>query len=211
MNDMRMAFDVIPNPGEGADQIYLETAGIVTTFLLAGRYFEAKAKRRAGAALKALLELGAKDVAVLDADGTERRIPVEQLAVGDRFVVRPGEKVATDGIVEQGTSAVDMSMLTGESVPVEVAAGSGDRRRHRQRRRTPDRARHEGRRRHRAGPDRAARRGRPDRQGAGPAPRRPHLRHLRADRDRACRSPRSASGWAPARARASRSPPPSRS
>ena len=124
MNDMRMAFDVIPNPGEGADQIYLETAGIVTTFLLAGRYFEAKAKRRAGAALKALLELGAKDVAVLDADGGERRIPVEQLAVGDRFVVRPGEKVATDGVVEQGTSAVDMSMLTGESVPVEVAPGA---------------------------------------------------------------------------------------
>jgi Cu+-exporting ATPase len=76
MNDMRMAFDVIPKAGEGADQIYLETAGIVTTFLLAGRYFEAKAKRRAGAALKALLELGAKDVAVLDADGTERRVPV---------------------------------------------------------------------------------------------------------------------------------------
>jgi P-type Cu+ transporter len=123
INDMRMAFDVIPNPDEGADQIYLETAGIVTTFLLAGRYFEAKAKRRAGAALEALLALGAKDVAILAADGTERRIPVEQLTVGDRFVVRPGEKVATDGIVEQGTSAVDMSMLTGESVPVEVQPG----------------------------------------------------------------------------------------
>jgi Cu+-exporting ATPase len=124
MNDMRMAFDVIPKPGEGADQIYLETAGIVTTFLLAGRYFEAKAKRRAGAALKALLELGAKDVAILDADGTERRVPVEQLSAGDRFVVRPGEKVATDGIVEEGISAVDMSMLTGESIPVEVSPGS---------------------------------------------------------------------------------------
>jgi Cu+-exporting ATPase len=124
VNDMRMAFDVIPKPGVGADQIYLETAGIVTTFLLAGRYFEAKAKRRAGAALKALLELGAKDVAILDADGGERRVPVEQLSVGDRFVVRPGEKVATDGIVEQGSSAVDMSMLTGESVPVEVSPGS---------------------------------------------------------------------------------------
>ncbi|HEY6889808.1 MAG TPA: heavy metal translocating P-type ATPase [Solirubrobacter sp.] len=124
VNDMRMAFDVIPKAGEGADQIYLETAGIVTTFLLAGRYFEAKAKRRAGAALTALLELGAKDVAVLDADGTERRIAVEQLAVGDRFVVRPGEKVATDGIVEDGVSAVDMSMLTGESVPVEVKPGT---------------------------------------------------------------------------------------
>jgi P-type Cu+ transporter len=124
MNDMRMAFDVIPNPGAGADQIYLETAGIVTTFLLAGRYFEARAKRRAGAALTALVELGAKDVSVLGADGGERRIPVEQLAVGDRFVVRPGEKLATDGTVEQGTSAVDMSMLTGEPVPVEVQPGS---------------------------------------------------------------------------------------
>src|SRR3954468_2381812 len=123
MNDMRMAFDVIPQPGEGADQIYLETAGIVTTFLLAGRYFEAKAKRRAGAALTALLELGAKEVAVVDADGSERRVPVELLAVGDRFVVRPGEKVATDGIVEEGSSALDMSMLTGESVPVEVEPG----------------------------------------------------------------------------------------
>ena len=124
MNDMRMAFEVIPRAGAGADQIYLETAGVVTTFLLAGRYFEAKAKRRAGAALEALLELGAKDVAILDADGAERRVPVEQLAIGDRFVVRPGEKVATDGVVEQGTSAVDMSMLTGESVPVEVSEGS---------------------------------------------------------------------------------------
>jgi P-type Cu+ transporter len=124
MNDMRMGFDVIPDPGVGADQIYLETAGIVTTFLLAGRYFEARAKRRAGAALTALLDLGAKDVSVLGADGTERRVAVDQLAVGDRFVVRPGEKVATDGTVEQGTSAVDMSMLTGESVPVEVHPGS---------------------------------------------------------------------------------------
>ncbi|MEA2132749.1 MAG: P-type Cu+ transporter [Solirubrobacteraceae bacterium] len=124
MNDMRMAFDLVPKSGEGADQIYLETAGIVTTFLLAGRHFEAKAKRRAGAALKALMEYGAKDVAILDADGTERRVPIEQLAVGDRFVVRPGEKLATDGIVEQGASAVDMSMLTGESLPVEVQPGS---------------------------------------------------------------------------------------
>jgi Cu+-exporting ATPase len=124
MNDMRMAFDLVPTSGEGADQIYLETAGIVTTFLLAGRYFEAKAKRRAGAALKALMEFGAKDVAVLDADGSERRVPIEQLAVGDRFVVRPGEKLATDGVVEQGASAIDMSMLTGESLPVEVQPGS---------------------------------------------------------------------------------------
>jgi P-type Cu+ transporter len=124
MPDMRMGFDLIPKQGEGADEIYLETASIVTTFILAGRYLEARAKRRAGAAIEALLELGAKDVALLDADGVERRVPVEQLAPGDRFVVRPGEKVATDGLVEEGVSAVDMSMLTGESVPVEVAPGS---------------------------------------------------------------------------------------
>jgi Cu+-exporting ATPase len=123
-NDMRMAFDLIPDPGDGADQIYLETAGIVTTFALGGRYFEAKARRRAGAALKALLELGAKDVTILEPDGGERPVGVDQLGVGDRFVVRPGEKVATDGTVEQGTSAVDMSMLTGESIPVEVGPGS---------------------------------------------------------------------------------------
>ncbi|MFB6394432.1 heavy metal translocating P-type ATPase [Polymorphospora lycopeni] len=106
----------------GAGNIYLEAAAGVTTFILAGRYFEARSKRTAGAALRALLELGAKDVAVLR-DGVETRIPVEQLAVGDRFVVRPGEKIATDGVVDEGTSAVDASMLTGESVPVEVGAG----------------------------------------------------------------------------------------
>jgi P-type Cu+ transporter len=124
LDGMRMQFDLIPSSGGGANEIYLETASIVTTFILAGRYFEARAKRRAGAALKALLELGAKDVALLGADGTERRVPVEQLGTGDRFVVRPGEKVATDGVVEAGHSAVDMSMLTGESVPVEVGPGS---------------------------------------------------------------------------------------
>ena len=119
MPDMRMSFDVIPESGGGADEIYLEVGAVVTTFLLAGRYFEARAKRRAGAALKALLELGAKDVELVDG----RRVPVEQLAVGDRFVVRPGEKVATDGVVEEGTSAVDQSLLTGESVPVEKQPG----------------------------------------------------------------------------------------
>ena len=93
-------------------------------FVLAGRYAEARAKRRAGAALTALLELGAKEVAVLDASGAERLVPVEELQPGDRFVVRPGEKVATDGVVEEGSSAIDMSMLTGESVPVEVSPGS---------------------------------------------------------------------------------------
>ncbi|MEU4367713.1 heavy metal translocating P-type ATPase [Micromonospora chersina] len=107
---------------DGAGNIYLEAAAGVTVFILAGRYFEARSKRTAGAALRALLELGAKDVAVLRG-GQETRIPVDQLVVGDRFVVRPGEKVATDGVVEEGTSAVDASMLTGESVPVEVGPG----------------------------------------------------------------------------------------
>ena len=123
MPGMTMGFDLIPDRGAGSDEIYLEVATAVTVFILAGRYFEARAKRRAGAALTALLELGAKDVAILDADGAERRVPVEQLAVGDRFVVRPGEKVATDGVVEAGRSAVDQSLLTGESVPVEKQPG----------------------------------------------------------------------------------------
>ncbi|MFD4639886.1 heavy metal translocating P-type ATPase [Lentzea sp. NPDC058436] len=106
----------------GTGNIYLEVAAGVTTFILAGRYFEARSKRRAGAALQALLELGAKDVAVLR-DGREVRVPTGELEVGDRFVVRPGEKVATDGVVEEGGSAIDASMLTGESVPVEVRPG----------------------------------------------------------------------------------------
>ncbi len=123
MPGMHMGFSLVLDRGAASDHLYLEAAGVVTTLLLAGRYFEARAKRRAGAALQALLELGAKDVAVLDQDGTERRIPVEQLAVGNRFVVRPGEKVATDGLVEEGSSAVDQSLLTGESVPVEKQPG----------------------------------------------------------------------------------------
>jgi Cu+-exporting ATPase len=114
------SFDI--GRSDGAGNIYLEAAAGVTTFILAGRYFEARSKRRAGAALRALLELGAKDVTVLR-DGAEVRIPAGQLAVGDRFVVRPGEKIATDGIIDDGTSAVDASMLTGESVPVEVGPG----------------------------------------------------------------------------------------
>src|SRR5919197_1476401 len=93
---MRMKFELLPKLGRGTNEIYLETAAVVTTFILAGRYFEARAKRRAGSALKALLELGAKDVSLLDANGGERRIPVEQLQVGDRFVVRPGEKVPVE-------------------------------------------------------------------------------------------------------------------
>ncbi|MFG2071674.1 heavy metal translocating P-type ATPase [Nonomuraea maritima] len=119
MPGMTHPFSLAIERGAGADAIYLETAAAVTAFILAGRYFEARSKRRAGAALRALMELGAKDVEL--ADG--RRVPVEQLKAGDRFVVRPGEKIATDGVVEEGSSAVDASMLTGESVPVEVRPG----------------------------------------------------------------------------------------
>ncbi|MET7304476.1 heavy metal translocating P-type ATPase [Embleya sp. NPDC005575] len=122
MPGMTHAFSFAIERSDGAGNIYLEAAAGVTTFILAGRYFEARAKRRSGAALKALLELGARDVAVLR-EGREERIPVEQLAVGDLFVVRPGEKIATDGVIDQGASAVDASMLTGESVPVEVRPG----------------------------------------------------------------------------------------
>ncbi|PVU81401.1 heavy metal translocating P-type ATPase (plasmid) [Cellulomonas sp. WB94] len=123
---MRMGFTLIPQAGSGTSEIYLEIAAGLTVFILLGRYFEAHAKRRSGAALHTLLEMGAKDVAVLRAtpDGdTEHRIPIEELGVGDRFVVRPGEKVATDGVVVEGTSAIDAALLTGESVPVEVAPG----------------------------------------------------------------------------------------
>jgi Cu+-exporting ATPase len=123
MTGMKMTFDLVTDPSEGSGQIYLEVASVVTVFILGGRYFEARAKRRAGAALKALLELGAKEVSVLDDAGRELRVPIEQLSVGGRFVVRPGEKVATDGVVEEGRSAIDMSLLTGESVPVEVGTG----------------------------------------------------------------------------------------
>lgn len=128
MPGMTHAFEWSVQPGDGAGDIYLEVAAGVTTFVLAGRYFEVRSKRRAGAALRALLEIGAKDAAVLrpGPDGTEAetRVPIAELRSGDRFVVRPGEKIATDGIVVSGTSAVDASMVTGESVPVE--AGPGD-------------------------------------------------------------------------------------
>jgi len=123
MTGMTMGFDLIPDRSAALDHVYFEVAAVVITFILGGRYFEARAKRRAGAALEALLALGAKEVSLLDADGAERRVPVEELAGGDRFVVRPGEKIATDGIVEEGASAVDQSLLTGESLPVEKAPG----------------------------------------------------------------------------------------
>jgi P-type Cu+ transporter len=121
--DMRMDFALGFGAGSGGGEIYLEVATVVVVLILLGRFFETRAKRRAGAALQALLELGAKDVAVLGPDGEERRVPVEQLRVDDLFVVRPGEKIATDGIVESGESSVDTSLLTGESVPVEIGPG----------------------------------------------------------------------------------------
>ncbi|MED7952097.1 heavy metal translocating P-type ATPase, partial [Streptomyces sp. BE303] len=122
MPGMRHGFEFTVARSDGSSNIYLEAAAGVTAFILAGRYFEARSKRTAGAALKALLELGAKDVTVLR-DGAEVRVPTAELTAGERFVVRPGEKIATDGVVVEGASAVDASMLTGESVPVEVAVG----------------------------------------------------------------------------------------
>ncbi|MGW8682090.1 heavy metal translocating P-type ATPase [Streptomyces sp. NPDC055817] len=120
---MTHAFELTIARGDGAGNIYLEAAAGVTAFILAGRYFEARSKRKAGAALKALLELGAKSVTLVRDGGREETVPVSELKVGDRFLVRPGEKIATDGAVVEGASAVDASMLTGESVPVEVAVG----------------------------------------------------------------------------------------
>jgi Cu+-exporting ATPase len=122
MPGMRHAFELTVSRTDGSSSIYLEAAAGVTTFILAGRYLEAKSKRKAGAALRALLELGAKDVAVLQG-GKEVRLPVAELTIGDHFVVRPGEKIATDGTVVEGASAVDASMLTGESLPVDVTVG----------------------------------------------------------------------------------------
>ncbi|MFE0101746.1 heavy metal translocating P-type ATPase [Streptomyces sp. NPDC059009] len=120
---MTHAFELTIERSDGAGNIYLEAAAGVTAFILAGRYFEARSKRKAGAALKALLQLGAKDVTVIHDGGHEMTVPVGELKVGDRFLVRPGEKIATDGRVAEGASAVDASMLTGESVPVEVGVG----------------------------------------------------------------------------------------
>jgi len=120
---MTMSLNLIPEQGAGTSEIYFEVAAVVITFILAGRYFEVRAKRNSGAALRALLELGAKEVSVLDENGTEQLIPVADLTVGQVFVVRPGEKVATDGEVVEGHSALDRSLLTGESVPVEVGPG----------------------------------------------------------------------------------------
>ncbi|MFE6820173.1 heavy metal translocating P-type ATPase [Streptomyces sp. NPDC057677] len=122
MPGMRHGFDLTVDRSAASSAIYLEVAAGVVTFILLGRYLEARAKRKAGAALRALMELGAKDVAVLRG-GTEVRVPVAALRTGDLFVVRPGEKIATDGTVTEGASAVDASLLTGESLPLDVTAG----------------------------------------------------------------------------------------
>ncbi|MFD6276700.1 heavy metal translocating P-type ATPase [Streptomyces sp. NPDC060209] len=129
MPEMRHGFDVTASGSDPASTIYLEVAAGVVGFILLGRYLEARSKRKAGSALRALLHLGAKDVTVLRAEAgpgreiTEVRIPVGRLLVGDHFVVRPGEKIATDGTVVEGSSAVDASMLTGESLPVDTTPG----------------------------------------------------------------------------------------
>ncbi|MCU1689971.1 MAG: heavy metal translocating P-type ATPase, partial [Jatrophihabitantaceae bacterium] len=123
MPGMRMGFELTAGSGDGASQIYLEVASVVIVFLLAGRYLELRAKRSSGAALTALLDLGAKDATVLRG-GVEVRVPIADLIAGDLFVVRPGEKIATDGVVVEGASAVDESLLTGESTPIEVAVGA---------------------------------------------------------------------------------------
>jgi Cu+-exporting ATPase len=120
---MRMNFSLLPH-NAGTGNVYFDVASTIVTLILAGRYMEARARRSSGAALEALLELGAKDVAVLDGAGAERRVPIDHLLVGDRFVVRPGEKIATDGTVVSGQSAVDRSLLTGESLPIEVGPGN---------------------------------------------------------------------------------------
>ena len=122
MPGMTHPFELTIARTDGTGNIYLEAAAGVTTFLIAGRYLEARAQREAGAALRALLDMGAKEVSVRR-DGAEQRIPIEQLRAGDDFIVRPGEKIAADGVVLEGDSAVDASMLTGESVPVDVAPG----------------------------------------------------------------------------------------
>ena len=121
--DMRMQFSFVPSHTAGASEIYFEVASAVTVFLLLGRYLEVRAKSKSSQALSALLSLGAKEVTVLE-DNQERTIPIELLKVGNHFVVRPGERIATDGIVSEGNSAVDASMITGESLPVEVEPGS---------------------------------------------------------------------------------------
>ena len=164
-------------------ETYFEVGAVVTTLILLGRYLEAGARRRSGAAIRALLALGAKEARVLR-DGVEVAVPVEELRVGDIFVVRPGERIATDGVVEEGSSAVDQSMLTGEPVPVEVGPGQEVAGRDREHVGTAARPCHEGRLRDGARADHPARRRGAGREGPDPAARRPGRCRVRADRDR---------------------------
>ena len=181
---MKMPFDLWPDPNAGSDHLYLETAAAVTVFVLAGRYFEARAKRRAGAALEALLELGAKDVAILGADGAERRVPVEQLARRRPLRRAPGRegrdrRGRRGGHLRGRPVAADRRVGAGGE-----AAGRRGRRRDRQRGRPARRPRDQGRLRHRAGADRAAGHRRAVGQGRRPAARGPRVGRLRPDRDR---------------------------
>ena len=194
---MTHPFSLTVTRTDGLETVYLEVAAGVTTFLLAGRYLEKRAKRRAGEALRALLDLGARDVGVLR-DGLEVRVPVDELAVGQEFVVRPGEQVATDGVVVRGTSAVDASMLTGEADARRGRAGRRGDRGDRERRGTAGRPGDARRRRHAAGADGPARRRRTERQGRRPAAGRPGVGGVRAGRDRAGTPVPSASGSGPA-------------
>jgi Cu+-exporting ATPase len=178
MPGMRHGFSLTVSRGEASGTLYLEVAAGVTALILLGRWLEARSKRRPGAALRALMELGAKDVAVLR-DGREVRVPVDALAAGDRFVVRPGEKVATDGVVVEGSSAVDASLLTGEPAAGGRLGGRPGHRGHRQRRRPARRRGDPGRLGHPAGPDGPAGGGGAERQGRGAAAGRPDIGDLR--------------------------------
>ncbi len=210
MPGMTHPFELTIERTDGAGNIYLEAAAGVTTFLLAGRYFEARSKRRAGAALRALLELGAKDVAVLR-DGVETPDPDRRAArSATRSWSGPARRSPPTASSRAARSAVDASLLTGESVPVEVGPGDAVVGATRQRRRPAGRPRHPGRRRHPAGPDGPAGRGGPERQGPGAAAGRPDLRGLRAGRDRARRRHARVLARHRRRGRERRSPPRSR-
>ena len=167
----------------GTGETYFEVGAIITTLILLGRWLESSARRRSGAAIRALIELGAKEARVLR-DGQEVVVNIDALEVGDRFVVRPGEKIATDGVVEEGESAVDQAMLTGEPIPLEVRTGSAGGGRDRQHVRAARRPRDPCRLGDGARADRAARRRRAVRQGGRAAARRSHLGGLRSRRAR---------------------------
>ncbi len=192
------------------EELYFEVAAVITTLILLGRYFEARAKSRSGEAIRRLLELGAKEARVIR-DGQELAVPIEDVVVGDLLVVRPGEKIPTDGDVVEGESAIDQSLLTGESLPVDVGPGSSVAGRLRQHLRAPARSRDEGRSGHRARTDRPPRRGSAVGQGSRPAARGSRVGRVRPRGDRGLRSRRSAAGSSLVLQRPTRSPQPWRS